>query len=133
MAITRTCLTLLLAASVALHISCATPGDIASLEERVKEEPDSVQAHYYLALAYVNAGLEWEGQRDVGVATIASKKWVNRAMTQFEKVMELDPKFPEPHYWLKVIYNAEGKYEEADREAEVYVNLTAQSKRRYEK
>ena len=124
---------MLFAASVVLHISCATPGDIVSLQKRVEKKPDSVQAHYHLALAYIRWGLDWEGPQDIGVATIASKKWINRAVLELEKVSELDPKFPEPHYWMKVIYNAEGKYEEADREAELYADLTAQAKRRYEK
>lgn len=120
---------LLISLPILLLISCAAPEDIATLQRRVEEDPESPTAHYELALAYLNRGIRWEGMQDVGVAVVISKKWTKMAEREFQKVVELDPTLPEPHYWLKVIYNSLGKFEEADNEAQIYAELVAQRKR----
>ena len=71
--------------------------------------------------------------RGVGVPIIVNKGWTNKAKTEFQKVVELDPGNSEPHYWLEVIYNAQGKYELADLEAELYTDLVAKEHRRSKK
>lgn len=125
----RTYLTILAAAAVLTLISCGTPGNIASLQKRVEENPENAQAHYDLALACLKKGIEWDGPEDIGTPTITSKRWTKRAKEEFQKAVELDPNLPEPHYWLKVIYNSLGRYEEADKESNIYTELTAQERR----
>ncbi len=71
--------------------------------------------------------------RGVGVPIIVNNGWTNKAKTEFQKVVELNPGNPEPHYWLEVIYNAQGKYELADLEAELYTVLVAKEHRRSKK
>ncbi|MEE9584920.1 MAG: hypothetical protein V3W51_05500 [Candidatus Brocadiales bacterium] len=126
----RVYLILLVAASTLFPVSCTTPGDIASLQRRVERNPEGVRAHYDLAVAYLKRGIEWEGPRNIGIAIIASKRWTKRARNEFQKVIGLDPDFAEPHYWLKVIYNAQGRYEEADKESLIYIELVAREKER---
>lgn len=121
----RIYLLLLGVVSVLFLVSCTTPGDISSLRQRVEENPNSAPDHHELALAYVKHGVDWEVMGEVGIPVITSKRWTNKAKKEFQKVAELDPKDPEPHYWLKVIYNAQGKYEEADKEADLYTDLVA--------
>lgn len=121
---------ILLTASFMLFLnSCSTPGDIVSLQKRVEENPESAQAHYDLALACIKRGIAWEGPEDIGTPVIASKRWAKKARREFQKAAELDPGLPEPHYWLKVIYNSLGKYEEADRESNIYTELVAQERK----
>lgn len=120
---------LLITMPILSFISCAVPGEIASLQKRVEENPESPQARYELALAYLKRGIKWEGPRDVGIPVFISKGWTKKAQREFQKVAELDPNLPEPHYWLKVIYNAQGRHEEADRETLVYTELMARKKR----
>ncbi len=121
----RIYLLLLGVVSVLFLVSCTTPGDISSLRQRVDENPNSASDRYELALAYVKHGVDWEVMGEVGIPVITSKRWTNKAKNEFQKVAELDPKDPEPHYWLEVIYNAQGKYEEADKEADLYTDLVA--------
>ncbi|MFQ5862976.1 MAG: tetratricopeptide repeat protein [Candidatus Brocadiales bacterium] len=121
---------LLVAIPILFPISCAAPGDIVSLEKRVKDNPESSQAHHELALAYLKRGIDWEGPRDVGVPTIVNKRWAKKAQKELQEAVELDPNFPEPHYWLKIIYNSQGRYKEADKESQAYIESMAQGKRR---
>lgn len=125
----RLYLKILLAVPIIFSISCTTPGDIASLQKSVEETPESPQAHYELALAYLKHGVEWEGPHDVGIPIIVSKRWTKKAKNELHRVVELDPAFPEAHYWLKVIYSSQGRYKEADKESKIYTELTAQKKR----
>lgn len=124
----RIYLTFLVAAYMLFPISCGTPGNIVNLQKRGEENPENVRAHYDLALAYFSRGIEWEGPSDIGTPTIISKRWTKKARREFQQVVELDPNLPEPHYWLKVIYNSLGKYEEADKESNIYTELTAKGK-----
>ncbi|MFQ5957698.1 MAG: hypothetical protein ACE5KK_07995, partial [Candidatus Brocadiales bacterium] len=88
---------LLTAIPILLSVSCATPGDIVSLQKSVEDNPESTQAHYELALAYLKRGLEWEGPRDVGIPVIVSKRCTKKAQKELQKTVELDPNLPEPH------------------------------------
>ena len=125
----RIYLTILAATTVLFLVSCGTPGNIASLQKRVGENPENAQAHYNLALAYLRRGIEWDGPEDIGTPTIASKRLTKKAKEEFQKAVELDPNLPEPHYWLKVIYNSLGKYEEADKESNKYTELIARERK----
>ncbi|MCB7128827.1 MAG: hypothetical protein NOU37_03225 [Candidatus Brocadiales bacterium] len=129
----RIYLLLFIVAAPLFSVSCATPGGIVSLRQKVEDNPGSSSAHYELAQAYLKQGIEWEMLRGVGVPIIVNKGWTNKAKTEFQKVVELDPGNSEPHYWLEVIYNAQGKYELADLEAELYTDLVAKEHRRSKK
>ena len=109
--------------------SCATPAKIGVLQEGVKEKPEDFSAHLELGKAYLERGIEWEAAPMVGTPVLVSKRWLKKAQRELEKSMELDPLAPEPHYWLKVIYLARGKYKVADEEVEVFNRLTTRKKR----
>lgn len=108
--------------------SCATP-EMVKYEKRIKENPQDSQAHYRLALAYLKKGISWEVHEEVGVPVLKSRWWVRKAKRHLDKTVKLNPFDPEPHYWLKVIYNVRGKYPAADRERELYARLKGLEKR----
>lgn len=105
--------------------SCATPSNVAVLQKGAEERPEDFRAHIELAKAYLEKGIKWEAAPEVGTPVLASRKWVKKAQRELEKATELDPLSPEPHYWLKVIYTAMGKYKAADGEIAIFNNLTA--------
>jgi tetratricopeptide (TPR) repeat protein len=110
--------------------SCATPSNIEVLQRGVEERPEDFKAHLELARAYLERGVRWEVAPGVGVPILTSKRWLKKAQRELERASGLDPLSPEPHYWLKIIYTARGKYREADEEAALYSSLTVRKKRR---
>lgn len=119
-----------LAAIMTSLVSCAAPGEIASLEARLEKNPSDFKAHYELALAYLNRGLRWEVAESVGTPVVVNKGMLKKAFKAFEGAAAIEPLSPEPHYWMKVIYLARGKYAEADKEGELYARLKARTKGR---
>ncbi|HHT9120390.1 MAG TPA: hypothetical protein ACFYD3_07595 [Candidatus Hypogeohydataceae bacterium YC41] len=108
--------------------SCATPGNVAFLQGRLKESPEDFKAHLELAKACIGKGIKWEGAPEIGTPVLVNKKWVKKAQRELEKAAEIDPVSLEPHYWLKITYNAMGKYAAADEEVRIINRLFEEQK-----
>jgi tetratricopeptide (TPR) repeat protein len=59
---------------------------IGAFEKAIKENPDDLKAHYYLAFCY------------------KSRKYTGRAIREFTEVVRINPRITEAHYQLGVLY-----------------------------
>jgi len=78
---------------------------IREFQKAIKIEPQSLDAHLYLAWAY-----EKQGKKE-------------KAIGEYQKITEIDPNHLDAHYWLGIYYDSIGKKAEAIKEYEKVLSL----------
>ncbi|HEA46961.1 MAG TPA: tetratricopeptide repeat protein [bacterium] len=87
---------------------------IREFQKAIEREPQSLDAHLYLAYAY-----EKQGEKE-------------KAIGEYQKITEIDPNHLDAHYQLGVYYDRTGKKDEAIKEYEKVLSLKP-SKEKLEK